>query len=186
MRTKILSTKLENWLFANYSYMSNEDIAQELSNKIREENQMTIDTLCRLLPNLSNAAMIAATQKKINRLQQFDGVSVDFVKKNAKRLGCPKKSHSYLSQTNRQKSIQKIIREWRQKSELVSKPFAWFRTLNKNQTYYVRFLDAQNLISFRSSLNNFNRIEGPMRGIHLFSDFYVEDLLGKISVSSFR
>ncbi|MBP5346045.1 MAG: hypothetical protein J6Y99_07510 [Bacteroidales bacterium] len=186
MRPKLLTKNLENWLYLNYSTMPNEQIAQELSEKIRAQNKETVAELRRVLPFLSSIHARRDALKRIERLEEFTSLSVDFVKKNAKRLKCPKKSRAYISDINRKRITQKILRDWESKAEYAPQPFAWFRTFQLNNIYYAKFDTVQQLMSFKSSLCNFNRSEGPERGMYLMSDYYKENLIARIDVCPFR
>lgn len=182
MRPKILSTNLENWLVSSYSKMSNEQIAQQLSEKIKKENEAQIAELRSVLPLVTSGSARGCIIRRIKRLESFDRVTEDFVKKNAKRLNCPKKSKSYLSDMNRDKITKRILQEWESKAVLISQPFAWFRTLSIGGIYYGKFENIQQLTSFKSSLCNYNRGIGASKNIQLISDYYKENLIVRIEV----
>lgn len=137
MARKILSNQQESWLFEHYPNMSNEDLAKELTLIIRAQNIKDVEQLESALQKLPDINAKKAILKTIKEKKQFKDLSVSFIKKNAIRLGCPKKSFAHISSMNRKKIMTKFMKDWLDKAEQVSSPFQWFRTFKVNDRAYV-------------------------------------------------
>lgn len=166
MARKILSNQQESWLFEHYPNMSNEDLAKELTLIIRAQNIKDVEQLESALQKLPDINAKKAILKTIKEKKQFKDLSVSFIKKNAIRLGCPKKSFAHISSMNRKKIMTKFMKDWLDKAEDVSSPFQWFRTFKVRNIYFGKFDNPQQMVTFKSSLCNWNTIAKILRRKH--------------------
>lgn len=182
MARKILSNLQESWLFEHYPNMSNEDLARELSLIIRAQNKKDVEHLESALQKMPDINAKRAILKAIKEKKSFKDLTVSFIKKNALRLGCPKKSFAHISCMNRRKIKLKFMKEWQEKAESVTSPFLWFRSFEVRHIYIGKFENQQQMVSFKSSLCNWNRIEAHERGMYLLAEYYKEELIVRIEV----
>lgn len=185
MARKILSKQHESWLFEHYPDMSNEDLAKELTLIIRAQYKKDVEQLESALQKVPDIIAKKAILKTIYEKKHFKDLTVSFIKKNAVRLGCPKKSNAYISCLNRKKIKLKFMKEWLEKAESVIVPFQWFRTFQLRHVYIGKFENVQQMQSFKSSLCNWNRIEAPKNKRYLLAEYYKEELIVRIEVYPF-
>lgn len=182
MVRKILSKQQETWLFEHYPDMSNEDLAKELTLIVRARYKKDVEQLESALQKISDTKARRVILRSINEKKKFKGLSVSFIKKNAIRLGCPKKSFAHISDMNRRKNKIKFMKEWQDKAVKVTAAFQWFRTFELRHIYIGKFDNIQQMQSFKSSLCNWNRADGPNRKQFLLADYYKEELIVRIEV----
>lgn len=182
MRRKILSQEHENWIFHNYSEMSNDDLVRELSALVRADYLNEVARLNKMLTKNLGSDTKSKILKRIDDLSSFDGVSLSLIKRTAKRLQCPKKPMTRISQNNRKKAVDQHMKRWKSMSIHIDAPFAWFRDLLPRHTYYASFKDLREMKSFKSSLCNWNRTEGRKKCVFLMAEYYKADLIARVEV----
>lgn len=180
---KILNGEQENWLYMNYPYKSNKDLAEELSAMVREEYEKEAKRLSGLLDSITDNAIRKIVKRNINSFLMFESLSEKYVSSYARKLKCPKKSAALMAEVARKKAIATNIKLWSGKAEAVHSPVEWFRTFFVNETKICRVRDIKEMKSIRTAMSRWNRLEGFDKGIFLSSIFVQEANLLRVKAS---
>lgn len=169
---KILNEAHENWLYENYRDFSNEYLAEKLTEMVRADNKKDIERLTALLPNVTDARIKKEIERNLASLKMFDHLTAEYVRRYARKLGCPKKSMKLKSETARQKALATNIKKWQAKAKAVSSPIEWFRSFYVNEVKICTITNKRELNSIRAAMSAWNRQEGFPKGIYLMSKFF--------------
>lgn len=186
MASKKLSSEQENWLFLHFPYMTNKQLAFELTEMIEKENRKKLERLRNLLKEDFEGIARKVIEKKIMTLENFKGVSESLVKRYARMLHCPKKSREHLISCNQEKAKSTNLKRWLKKAENVEHIMDWLRTFDEKDVRYCFISGDGQLKSFRTTINKFNRLEGYDRRIFLTSEYIPEINLLRVTASLYR
>jgi hypothetical protein len=186
MAKRKLTPEQENWLFLHFPDMTNRQLAEELTEMIRKENQKQLARLKRLLEEDFSEGARKVINRKIESLEKFTGVSESLVKRYARNLHCPRKSREHLVTCNQEKAKATNYKRWLKKAEKVEHIMDWLRTFDERDIRYCFIEGEGQLKSFRVSINKFNRYEGYERSVFLTSQFFPEVGLLRVNASLFR
>lgn len=186
MANRKLTPQQENWLYLHFSDKTNRELAEELTEMIRKDNQKQLARLNHLLEEDFSESAKKIILRKIKALEKFKGISVSLVKRYARNLHCPRKSRMHLLMCNQEKAKATNIKRWLKKAEKVEHVMEWLRTFDLKDIRYCYVEDESKLKSFRTSINKFNRYEGYERSIFLTSQFIPEISLLRVSAILYR
>ncbi len=181
-----LPPKLEEWLFLHYPEKTNKELAEELSEMLRRENQKQLDKFKLLLKEDYCDTTMRVVQRKIDSLERFSGISESSIKRYAQMLHCPRKSKEHLLICNQEKAKVSNSRRWLKKAERVEHIMEWLRTFEYKDIRYCIINDDGQLRSIRVSINKFNRLEGYNRGIFLIPQHIPEVGLLRVTASLYE
>lgn len=186
MARRKLTIELQNWLYLNFPDKTNKELAEELSEMIRKDNQKQLTRLRQLLDEDFSDGARKVIVRKIQDIEKFTGVSESSIKRYARNLHCPRKSRMHLISCNQEKAKATNIKRWLKKAEKVEHIMDWLRTFDEKDVRYC-FVDGDGqLKSFRVSINKFNRYEGYERGVFLTSQHIPEVGLLRVIASLYR
>lgn len=168
---KLLNNEQENWLYANYPDKTNKELADILTEMVRQENLRQIERLEGVLRGLTDKVLINEIKKRIASYNMFRGISVDYVKKQSQILKCPPKSASLISETSRKRAEETNIKLWKTKAENVTSHIIWFRSFNIHDTKVCNVKGDKDMKSIRTAMSRWNRLEGYDKGIFLESSY---------------
>lgn len=186
MANRKLTSEQENWLFLHFPDKTNRELAEELSEMIRKENQKQLARLRRVMDEDFGPATKKAIRRRIDALEKFTGVSESLVKRYARNLHCPRKSRLHLIACNQRKAKATNIKRWLQQAEKVEHIMEWLRTFEEKDVRCCFVDDEGQLKSFRVSINKFNRYEGYEKGVYLTSQHIPEANLLRVRASLYR
>lgn len=180
---KFLNEELENWLFTNYPYMTNQQLADELTKKVTAVNQKEVKRLNDILCNIKIPTIEKTVKMHIANLLMFKGISSDYVRKYASKIGCQRKTIALRTESARKKAASTNIKRWLTKAERVEVPMDWFRTFYNNETRICLVKNAKEVKSIRTAMSRWNRLEGFDRGIFLSSSYVEEANILKVQAT---
>ena len=180
---KFLNEELENWLYTNYPYMTNQQLADELTKKVTAVNQKEVKRLNDILCNIKNPTIEKTVKMHIANLLMFKGISSDYVRKYASKIGCQRKTIALRAESARKKAASTNIKRWLTKAERVEVPMDWFRTFYNNETRICLVKNAREVKSIRTAMSRWNRLEGFDRGIFLSSSYIEEANILKVQAT---
>lgn len=169
---KILNEAHENWLYENYRDYSNEYLAEKLTEMVRADNKKEINRLDALLPNVTDARIRKGLERHLASLKMFDRLTPEYVRRYARKLGCPRKTMLLKSETARQRAFETNLKKWRSKAKAVPSPIEWFRSFHMNEIKICLVESKRELNSIRAAMSAWNRQEGFAKGIFLMSRYY--------------
>ena len=123
-----LPPELENWLFVHYSDKTNKELAAELTEMLKRENQKQLERFNLLLEEDFCDGTKKVIQRQIDAIMEFKGISESSIKRYARILHCPKKSRNHLVYCNQGKARATNIKRWQKKAEKVEHIMEWLRT----------------------------------------------------------
>lgn len=183
---KYLNAELENWLYTNYPNMTNQEIANDLSEKIIKDNQKKAKRLSELVEHVNDSMLQKSIKRDIANLLMFKGITADYVRKYARKLGCQKKSIFLRTESARKKAAITNIKKWQEKAEKVEAPMEWFSTFIPKDTKVCIVKDSKELSAIRTAMYRWNRQEGFAKGIFLSSSFVTEANLLRVQATENR
>ena len=71
---KLLNQEQENWLYGNYAHKTNKELASELTNMIKYENEKLAKKLKDVLKDVTDAAVKKSIQKNMMPLKIMIGL----------------------------------------------------------------------------------------------------------------
>lgn len=182
MALKRLSPEQENWLFMNYANKTNKELAEELSEIVKNKNERQLVRLKEILKEDFDPFVKKQILMDIETLKNSSSVSVAMVKRYARKLNCPRKSRIHMLRCNQEKARKTNHKRWLEKAEEVDNIMLWLRSISAHQTRYCKINSEGQLRCIRASINKYNRYEGYERGIYLTSQLFQEiDLLRVVS-----
>lgn len=186
MRTKVLNSEQQNWLFTHFSEMTNRELAENLSEMVKKDNEKQLARLKQLLDESFSEGAKKVIIKKIHTLEKFTGISESYVKRYARELKCPPKSRMHLLSCNQKKAKATNMKKWKQKAEKVEHIMEWLRTFAVKDDRFCIIEEEGQSKSVRVSINKFNRYEGYDRGVYLSAEFIPEVSLLRVRASLYR
>ena len=184
MRIKKLNEAQEIWLYKNYRNKSNKELAEKLSEmvalEIKKEIARCYDDLGSDLP-FHVQKRIAS---RIRTLLQYKSISVDYVKRRAREMGCAKKSPLVRSRSNRRNATSAHWKNLIAKAEIVTSPYDWFNSFKLEEQKVGKCTDESKFDSLRSSLCKWNSKYGSSKGIVLVGEWNRELLMGRVYAKS--
>ena len=186
MASKKLTSEQENWLFLNFPNMTNKELAKELTERIRKENEKQLIKLNRLMQENFGEAARKILIRKIEAIEKFKGVSVSLIKRYAREMRCPRKSREHIIACNQKKAKATNIKRWLEKAEKVEHIMEWLRSFKEKDIRYCFIEGEGQLRSFRVSINKFNRYEGYERCVYLTSEYISEVNLLRVNAHLYR
>lgn len=171
------------WLLAHYSKMSNEDLAVRLTEMIREDNEVRLAALKLELEGARTSTEKFKVIARIRTLQDFKGVTANYVRRLAVRMGDTRKSAAFIANCNKEKAMK---RHWGRLIDVavsINSYVDWFRTFSLGEKRVGRFDTPKQLTSFRSSLSQWNKGEGRDRGLYLVAEYSTQYLMAKITAT---
>jgi len=186
MTKRKLIPDLQNWLYLNYPNMTNAELAEELTEKMRgvilkERNRLS----CLLAANQS-VAVERMLKKRIETLDKFSGVSESLIKRYAREMHCPRKSRMHLVKCNQEKARITNFKRWLKKAEKVENVADWLRTFKEKDSRFCFISGEGQLKSILVSINKFNRYEGYDQGAYLTSQHIPEIGLLRVNANLYR
>lgn len=186
MAKKKLTSEQENWLFLNFPNKTNKELAEELTEMVRNENQKKLTRLNHFLMEDLDETTKKVFIRKIKAIEKFNGISESLVKRYARELHCPKKSRLHLVTCNQEKARSTNLKRWLKKAEIVDIFAEWLRTFDEKDVRFCFVSSQGQLKSYRVSINKFNRYEGYERCVYLTSNFIPEVNLLRVYASLYR
>jgi len=180
MKKKLLTDEMLTWLYSSYPSMTNEQLAKELSQMIKKENEREIPKLNALLDNVTMPSIRQSIEKEIIRRKSFNTISVATVKRAAAAIRCPRKSFVHVASVNRKKARATNIKKWQLKAQEVKDVALWLRTFRCRDIRICRISNDKELKSLRNALLYYNRRMSNSFGYHLSSEFYKEAQLLRV------
>lgn len=174
MANKKMSPELEEWFFLHYSDKTNKELAEELTEKMKRDNQKQLERLRIMLEDDFSDSAKRVIQNEIDAIMNFKGISEASVKRYARMLHCPKKSRKHMAYCNQGKARITNVRRWQQRAEKVEHIMDWLRTFDLKSNRCCIVEDEGKLKSIKVSINKFNRYEGYIRGIFLSFEYIPE------------
>lgn len=181
-----LPPELENWLYLHYPERSNKELAEELTEMMKRENQKQVERLNLLLEEDFCEGTKKVIMQKIETLMEFKGISEASIKRYARILHCPKKSRKHLVYCNQGKARATNVKRWLNKAENVEHIMEWLRTFELRNNRCCIVEEEGKLKSMKVSINKYNRYEGYERGILLSYEYIPEVRLLRVYASSYR
>lgn len=186
MARKILNRKQENWLYEHHSAYPNAVLAEKLTAMIKEEFAAQVKKLTAALPSIVHPATRRMVEKDLNFYSSFEGVDEAFVRANAKRLKCPRKSSAYISDLNRKKASITKQKIWTNKAAEISSTMPWLRSFRAREVRYCKLKSETDIKTMRAAISNWNRLEGEDEGIQLTSQVDREILVMRVEAKVYR
>ncbi len=186
MARRKLTREQENWLYLYYPNTTNKELAEKLTEMICIDNQKQLKRLKRMLEEDLNEDVRKVINKKIEAIENFNGISEAYIKRFARNLHCPRKSRTHIVACNQQKAKATNIKRWLKKAENVDHIMEWLRTFDEKDVRCCFVDGIGQLKSFRVSINKFNRDEGYNRGVYLSSQYVPEAGLLRVHASLYR
>lgn len=180
MRPKILNSEQENWLVLHFDAMSTEELASNLTQMVKTSFAKEKEDILKMIPSLPNNLTKIKALNRVRFIDSFHEVSEAIVKRTAKRFGCKKKK-SYVSSLNSQKAKLYHRKRMEKKAIVVKNPTQWFRTLEFNKTYLLRYSSAKELKVIQNTISNWNNGEGKTKELYLLPENYPEIKVIKIT-----
>lgn len=186
MANRKLTPQQENWLYLHFSDKTNRELAEELTEMIRKDNQKQLARLNHLLEEDFSESAKKIILRKIKTLEKFKGISESSIKRYARKLHCPRKSRMHIMICNQEKAKATNFKRWLKKAERVDQIAEWLRTFDLKDIRYCFIEDEGQLRSFRTSISKFNRFEGYERSIYLTSQYFSEVGLLRVNAVIYR
>lgn len=180
MKKGFLTDEMLNWLYSSYPSMTNEHLANELSEMIKKENEKEIPRLNALLDNVTMPSVRRSIENEISRRQKFRKISIATVKRAAASIRCPRKSFVHVAAVNRKKARATNIKRWQEKAQVVTDAAQWFRTFRCREIRICQVRNDKELKSLRNALLYFNHSAADNYGYHLSSEYFKEAQLLRI------
>lgn len=181
-----LPPELENWLFVHYSDKTNKELAAELTEMLKRENQKQLERLNLLLEEDFCDGTKKVIQRQIDAIMEFKGISESSLKRYACILHCPKKSRRHLVYCNQGKARATNIKRWQKKAEKVEHIMEWLRTFGLKSNRCCIVEDEGKLKTMKVSINKYNRYEGYEQGILLAYEYIPEVCLLRVYATPYR
>lgn len=180
MKKGFLTDEMLDWLYNNYPTMTNEHLAEELSEMIRKENEKEIPRLNILLESVTMPSVRRSIENEIERRRSFTQISVATVKRAAAAIKCPHKSFVHVASMNRRKAQKTNLKKWQEKAQVVDDASLWFRTFRCREIRICVVNSDKELKSLRNALLYFNHSASESYGYHLSSEYHKEARLLRI------
>ena len=174
MPRSYLNDNHKNWLRANYHCYENSELADKLTDMVRENNEKEISRLEKMMDNVTDRRVRHSMSNEIIWRRKFKGVTIDFVKHVAMRLRCPAKSAELIASSNRRKARNTNIKRWQNMAVHVDNPAEWLREFRVSEQRICFISNKDELKKIRNTITYFNRSEGYERGIR-FSAEYIRE-----------
>lgn len=180
MKKGFLTGEMLDWLYKNYSTMTNESIALELSEMIKKDNEKEIPRLNTLLDSVTMPSIRRSIDNEIKRRQKFSRISIATVKRAASDIHCPRKSFTHVSEVNRKKARKTNIKRWQDKAQVVENVAQWLRSFRIREIRVCHINSDKELKSIRNAMIYFNQSASESFGYHLSSEYFKEAHLLRI------
>ena len=174
MKKGFLTDEMLDWLYNNYPTMTNDHLADELSEMIRKENEKEIPRLNVLLESVTMPSVRRSIENEIERRRKFKQISVATVKRAAASIRCPHKSFVHVASVNRNKARKTNLKRWQEKAQVVEDTAQWFRTFRCREIRICQIQSDKELKSFRNALLYFNHSASETYGYRLSSEYHKE------------
>lgn len=174
MANSILTPEMEKWLFDNFKNRSNEQLAEELSVMLRKKYAEELNEIVRKLPDVTHPGTKKKMLARINRIENFRGLSGTSVRMIAKRIGCPKKSKVYISKVNEKKAKLTNNKKWLAKAQTVENIDHYLNDMQLGETRYVKITDSRVLRMIKQSISEYNEAYGKKHGMFITFRFVRE------------
>lgn len=174
MAKKLLNSTQEEWLKKNYSFMSNVELAEQLSQMVMEENLKTIERLEKLLPDITYQPTRKSVEHQIERMKNFKGFTEAYIRSVSARLECRSKSKALISQYGKDKAHDTNIKKWKKKAQKVENIAAFLRTMRVREIKICIVESEAYLNTFRNAVYRLNQGEGLMSGIEIYYEHISE------------
>jgi hypothetical protein len=181
-----LPPELENWLFLHYSDKTNKELAAELNEMLKRENQKQLERLYLLLEEDFCDNTKKVIQRQIDAILEFKGISESSVKRYAHVHHFPKKSRKHIVYCYQGKARATNIKRWLKKAEKVEHIMEWLRTFDLKSNRCCIVEDEGKLKSMKVSINKYNRYEGYEQGILLAYEYIPEVCLLRVYATPYR
>lgn len=166
MRRKLLNRAQEMWLFKNYPYKSNAELAEELNKMIIAENEKVLGECIEELDNSKRKRDREKLTRRILYLRNFKGVDLVYIRKKAVEMGCCK-SPMCISKINRKKAENTYWSKIMSQAVYITSPYEWFRTFKLQDEKVAKLENEKKYKMMRKSMWNWNHEEGNRKGIVL-------------------
>ena len=168
MPKKIITASHELWLKENFETKSNEELAKELSMRIKKEYLAELKRLYKLLPEIKDKAMQKATMERIVRLQSFKSISKAYIATWARNHGCGLKRREVIASLNKDKALQsKIVRWSRMAIDLSGKPKDFIYLLRARDVKVINITSAKLLEQIVNAITDYNKYESRKTGLRI-------------------
>ena len=174
MAKKLLNATQEKWLMENYCFLSNVELADRLSQMVKDDYQKTIDRLERLLPDIVHKPTRDTVERQLQQMKTFAGFTEAYIRHTARRLGCPKKKNSLISEYCKKKARDTNIKKWKKKAQKVENIAAFLRTMRVRDVKICIVENETKLSSLRVAVYRYNASESKYTGIDLYTR-YIEE-----------
>ena len=186
MANRRLTPEQENWLYLNYPEMTNKELASYLSEWIKKDNQKQLERMKALVEEDFCEGTKKILFKRIEAMEKSKGISVSLIKRYARRLHCRPKSREHIISCNQEKAMATNLKRWQKKAEKVEHIMEWLRTFVEKDVRFCTIDDRNQVKSFQSSINKFNRYEGYDKRIYLTSQYISEARLLRVHATLYR
>ena len=180
MKKGFLTDEMLDWLYSNYPTMTNDHLANELSEMIRKENEKEIPRLNVLLDSVTMPSVRRSIENEIERRRSFRQISVATVKRAAASIRCPRKSFIHVAAVNRKKARKTNLKRWQEKAQIVEDAALWLRTFRCREIRICSVRSDKELKSLRNALVYFNHSASDTYGYHLSSEYFKEAQLLRV------
>lgn len=180
MKKGYLTDEMMDWLYCNYPQMTNENLARELSEMIKKENEKEIPRLSNLLESVTMPSVRRSIESEIMRRRNFTKISIATVKRAAASIRCPKKTFVHVASVNRKKARKTNLKRWQEKAQVVEDAAKWFRSFRCREIRICHVKDDKELKSLRNAILYFNHSASDSYGYRLSSEYYKEAQLLRV------
>lgn len=174
MARTFLTPEINNWLNQNYGSASNEELARQVTDLIKDENEKQIKKLKQMREFITQPALLRKVDREIKWRRAFKNVSVSYIKNVAGKMKHLRKDEGYLSSLNKVKAQRANLIKWVKKAQVVKDPLAWLRTFNKGETRICKIIKPSDIKMIRNATSNYNSNESLMSGMHFVTDLIKE------------
>lgn len=174
MARTFLTPEINNWLNQNYGSASNEELARQVTDLIKDENEKQIKKLKQMREFITQPALLRKVDREIKWRRAFKNVSVSYIKNVAGKMKHLRKDEGYLSSLNKVKAQRANLIKWVKKAQVVKDPLAWLRTFNKGETRICKIIKPSDIKMIRNATSNYNSNESLMSGMYFVTDLIKE------------
>ena len=185
MRKGLLNDEMQNWLYANFASMTNENLVIQLSEMIKKENEKEIPRLKSLLGSITMPAIRRSVEKEIARRTKFTHISISTVKRAAADLKCPPKSYTHKAAENRRKARQTNIKRWKEKAQQVDDIPSWLRSFRPREVRICIIRSDKELKSIRNAITYFNHSAAEQFGYYFTTEHIKEASLFRVRATPY-
>ena len=154
--------------------MTNEDLASELSEMIKKENEKEIPRLYSLFESVTMPSVRRSIDNEIMRCQSFKKISVATVKRAASSIRCPRKSYMHVAENNRSKARKTNLKRWLSKAKVITDVAPRIRSFRCREIRICKVSSDKVQKSVRNAILYFNHSAAPQYGYQLSTEYFKE------------